>query len=332
MSNRLNMLAAAVLSSLLVACGGGGGGGGSDNPSPAPEPTPETPTGSSGDSGTRDSANYTGDQLAAFEAINAARAQAGLAPVKQNTKLDEAAAGHVNYVVLNEWGGHNQTEGKPGYTGEWPEDRAKNASYHGLGGVGEIIGLEGDAAAIAGALSTIYHRVPLLRAEIVDIGIGQGIFTDTRDTPPTQVPLTVINTGTTAPGKHIANATGYWVWPFDGATGLRVRYGETPNPAPDLPTLGYAISVAVNPGDVISAEAFGLNCAGQDLPARLITAANDINGMVKPDWVFLQPEVALPYDATCTAVFQGSSQKLGRFNKTWSFTTTQAPLPAVPAP
>src|SRR5690606_21453047 len=149
--------------------------------------------------------------------------------------------------------------------------------------VGEIVDAEHidtNPKPIGRFLSTIYHRAPLLSAESIDVGIAQETFPDTRLTPPVDYLVTVINYGLTAPGKHNTNTIGYWVWPFDGAKDLQVAYAANPSPAPDLNTLGYAISVTVNPDDKITADTFTVSCAGHDLPARIITAANDIHQMV----------------------------------------------------
>lgn len=319
MDGRLNLLAAAVLSAALAACGGGGGGGSSDN-SPAPTPPPETPKGSSGDSGTLDVAVYTGEKLAIFNAINEARAKVGLAPVKQNIKLDTAAQGHAGYIHLNGHSeGHFQTEGKPGYTGQGLAARIMSTSYF-APGVGEVIAL--DNTPVTSLLNTIYHRIPLISSDTIDIGVGVDTF-DIAETLITPNLVTVIDYGYVDVQNALLNEVGYWTWPVEGANDLPVSYRESPNPAPDLQTLGYAVSISVNPNDMISSEAFTLNCAGQDLPVRLITAMNDIHKIVMPNWIFLQPEIALPHDSICTASFQGNSQQLGRFNKTWSFTTAK---------
>lgn len=319
---KLHTLATLILTAALTACGGGGGGGDSSSaPTPTPAPTPEVPAGSTGDSGTLDSTTYTGDKLAYFNALNEARAKAGLAPVKQNTKLDEAAQGHAEYVHLNGFSEmHDQTEGKPGYTGQVPSTRAKNALYDAP--VGEVMLGAGRAVdyPIEAWLSSIYHRAGPLDAATADVGFARHTFTHPEMSGDFKV--TVLDYGVAT--KVVPNATGYWVWPYDGATDLQISYSEIPNPAPDLAELGYAISVTVNPGDAISAESFNLNCNGQDVPSRLITSANDINKLVTSDWVFLQPETALPHGATCTASFLGSSTKLGKFNKTWSFNTIAA--------
>lgn len=334
MKGHLNLLAIALVTTTLAACGGGASGG--DNASPPTPPTPpapDVPKGSSGDSGTLDTASYTGEKLAIFNTINEARAKAGLAPVKQNTKLDKAAQGHAGYIHLNGEGeSHYQTESKPGFTGVDHLARAKAALYSpvsttvGEGIIYRSVQATDPAGAVEGLLNTVYHRVELLSAASADVGIGI-------DTYEQRVPgyeswhgkATIINYGLISVARSLENESGYWVWPYDGAVKLAVAYGENPNPAPDLERLGYPLSLTVNANDTITADTFTVNCAGQDLPARIITTANDIHQMIDASWVFLQPEVALPYDATCVAAFAGSSEKLGHINHTWSFKTTQQP-------
>ncbi|MCB5362927.1 CAP domain-containing protein [Pusillimonas sp. CC-YST705] len=310
MSDSPYRFACVVLSSLLAACGGSG-----ENSRSAADEFPPPNANLPVDQPTEMPA-YTEEQATVLQAINHARTRTGLTPLQRNPQLDLAAQGHAHYVHLNgDAERHEQTPGKPGFTGARLLDRL---IHHPGPVLGEVMGFHREP--VQGLLSTIYHRIGLLSPGTTEVGIG--IATYFSDVISAQRPVTVINYA--QPANPKTHEAGFWVWPYDGASNLPVSYVEAPNPAPDLQTLGYAISVAVNPGQTISTQTFTLNCAGVDVPSRLITSQSDAHGIIPANWVFLQPIAALPYNATCSASFQGESPLMGRFHKTWGFATTQA--------
>lgn len=120
---------------LLAACGGGGGGstagggtggggggsgGGGGNPPPSTDLVTSVPD-----------PTYDSENLAVFRQLNLDRAGCGFGMVKQDTRLDAAAAGHANYIKqnLSYTSGHTQTPGNPGYTGTTPWDRISATGY-----------------------------------------------------------------------------------------------------------------------------------------------------------------------------------------------------------
>lgn len=316
----------AVSLTTLTACGGGGGGGDNNTGSNTGE-TPEKiiPRGSSGDSATLDQTTYTGEKLAAFNALNAARAAAGLPLAKQNTRLDQAAQAHADYMAKNKRGeGHNETEGVQGFTGKNPWDRANHVGYSNWQNVGEGMG-PGNAAeeAMIALIRVPYHRISAFHPGLTDIGYGITVHYEAGTTNVDSTSL-IVNYGYAPEPQPIT--AGYFVWPADQATDvLTIMGAEAPDPAPDLAfnMRGYPVSVTTDPGDKITIDVFKINCAGNDLTARIITADNDINKRLTSNWVFLLTETALPSNTTCSVTFQGSSPALGSFNKTWSFTTMQ---------
>lgn len=134
----VNFRGAVILSTaaLLSACGGGGSSAppattpflGPPGPIPsaaiyeaptvalvASVPTATYPTGS--------------EELAAFETLNAVRTACGFGQLAQNSKLDQAAVGHADWLVRNGYVGHYQDAKLPGFTGKTPADRGVSSGY-----------------------------------------------------------------------------------------------------------------------------------------------------------------------------------------------------------
>ncbi len=76
---------------------------------------------------------YTGEKLAAFNQLNADRAQCGFGQLQQNAKLDVAARGHADWLAANPFlaASHVQdpSTGKGVVTGVQPDDRLINSGY-----------------------------------------------------------------------------------------------------------------------------------------------------------------------------------------------------------
>jgi hypothetical protein len=72
---------------------------------------------------------YTGEELAAYNTLNTARTTCGFGYLQQNTKLDTAVAGHVNWLIKNNTYGHFETTGTAGFTGANPAARISASGY-----------------------------------------------------------------------------------------------------------------------------------------------------------------------------------------------------------
>lgn len=188
------------LASTMTACGGGGGGG-SPAPAPAPTPAPAPASGASGGSSTdavapapspgslapantgriRDAqgnivaSNYAAGSIraSAFSEINAIRTGCGFPALTQNSQLDTAAQGHVDYLVPNNRAGHFQTPGEPGFTGARLEDRVVAAGYRlSLAVENELGGRGTGAKQVRDFLSLPYHGLGQVNPQVVEYGIG----------------------------------------------------------------------------------------------------------------------------------------------------------------
>ncbi|MCB9880251.1 MAG: hypothetical protein H6834_00550 [Planctomycetes bacterium] len=107
-------------------------------------------------------------------------------PVFFEARLATAARAHARYAVEAKEYGHHETSGRPGFTGEWPHDRARATGYAGdvaecsiaRGGhpLETIAGYVVDAAVPGtgthGMQEGRGHRVCLLKSSWRDVGVG----------------------------------------------------------------------------------------------------------------------------------------------------------------
>lgn len=130
---------------------------------------------SGGDYGS--TANLSSDQAEVLGILNHLRFNAGLQASAPASKLMDAASAHSNYLSLNlDNFGHGEIQGRPGFTGVTPGDRAKAFGID--GNVGEAaVGLAfgySPASKIWSLVSAPYHGLQLVMSPYRKIGIGNG--------------------------------------------------------------------------------------------------------------------------------------------------------------
>ncbi len=124
-----------LITSILSACGGGG----STSPVAAPSPAVIVPvvvataTPSTALQTSVKAASYAAGspEQVAFDRLNVERSQCGFGLLEQNTKLDQAAKAHVEYIKATGVYGHFEDKALNAalYTGVRPEDRILAAGY-----------------------------------------------------------------------------------------------------------------------------------------------------------------------------------------------------------
>jgi uncharacterized protein YkwD len=347
MTKSLRALSSIAILSALAACGGGGGSASSSTGStPAPvvtPPSPDTPTPTTPvvSGPTRESyalvttspvSNYTGDVLAMYQSVNAARIGAGAGALTQNAKLDAAAAAHLNYIKLNYPGTtHSEVEGQPGYTGKWPSDRASAVGYTGF--VSEDISYASGTTPTECTdrlLNSVYHQGDLLHS-YRDVGLAYGEVA-------TGIYGCVLDLGIKLGDyEQLQDAGVVKGYPFAGQTGVATTFtpsGEVPNPMPDVTgDVGAPIMAAIRGYGYSDFTPFTVSkftlkdAAGNVVPARIIasrTTGPDVTpdpvSMLYAGEVYLVPLAPLAATTTYTVDFAGANGST-TYAKTWSFTT-----------
>lgn len=288
------------------------------------------------------------DQVAALERANWYRDAAGMPPLRAPLALNLAAQAHADYSVLNRnEDGHGEVEGKPGFVGQWPSERAAYFGYS--GGVGEDMHFIADPiGAIDGFMATVYHRNLIMGYGFTHMGYGMGKSgghnADVLDMS------AYWGRGYTVPTRTILTypASGQRDVPHDWGG------GESPDPLPGKPKpVGYPVSLYIvqasteGAGQPSQASLSSLrfpelapqlqrsavwqvrlaelrNAQGQLVPCYLIEQNTDAPRLLGPDVVFLIAERPLAFSATYTAYMAGTDSGGAPFDHTWSFTTCAA--------
>jgi hypothetical protein len=268
----------------------------------------------------------TAEQRAALERMNAYRQLAGVAPLALHPALERAAVNHATYYMLNAsdpalrgLGLHEETPGRPGYTGADMEDRIKNAGYTGTWN--ESMALLGDpVGAVDAFMATVNHRLPILDPMYTDTGYGGG-----------HEGRTVVDVFTYG-GPFSHPPAPQWVaWPPDGYTGAPTTYdgNEAPTAFPDA---GYPVGGAITlkytgAGTLALGEAHVTDPAGRDLPVITRVSYNFItrNTAVVATQQPLAPNTR--YSVRLSGTIDGQP-----WNRAWSFTTGASADGSLPTP
>jgi hypothetical protein len=267
--------------------------------------------------------------------INTYRSWLGIPPLTIDPALQRAAEAHVEYYRLNfgdpslaGMGLHYETPGRPGYTGDSFQDRARAAGY--TGSVNENAGVSGSMVwSTKWFMATVGHRLTLLDPRYSHIGlaaIDEG-----------NIKFEIIDLGTP---KWVEVATPDWsAWPPQGTTGVDLRFdGEAPNPFPSARyPIGYPISLKYfGPGDLTFSSAT-ISTGGQ-----LVDSFAEIGtGWLSRQTVLLCATAPLQMDTTYDVRIEGTANGQP-YVKQWGFRTTNgddelahngetvAPPPAAP--
>ena len=118
-------------------------------------------------------------QSTALNQVNRFRALAGLQPVRTSAIIQHSALAHAFYTLFNgaspqvrDLGIHKESSGTPGFTGVNVLNRAEHAGYA-AHSMAEVITHRQDAtAAVTDWIDSVFHRIPLLRADLLELGYG----------------------------------------------------------------------------------------------------------------------------------------------------------------
>ncbi|WP_229419011.1 CAP domain-containing protein [Pseudoduganella flava] len=306
------ILAALLAAAALSACGGGGGEAANTGITPvtptSPTPVPGSPT-------------ATGDTAAdGFAWFNYRRNQVGLSSLTRNAQIDTAAAGHSNYLRLNNTVSHDQASGNPGFTGTTLANRFAAAGYNLVQpyAYGEVISAAGDRSGFFHAeelIAAIYHRFVIFEPVFREMGVGASTG----------------NNNYTYFTTDFATRSGYGaglgrgnvvVYPANNQTAVPVNFmsdSESPDPVPNLNEVGYPISVHADISATVTVTSFTVRPrGGANLPVRLLARAVDPE--TPQSAAAIVPLTKLAAGTTYDVSFSGTADSVA-VTRNWSFTT-----------
>jgi len=261
------------------------------------------------------------EQLAAFNYLNGIRGRCGFGLLKQDTRLDQAAEDHANYMALNfpqlQAISHTQVPGRPGFTGVTTNDRAAARGYNGSVAEGVLFGgtTVSMQVATANLVVSTYHATAALGA-LADVGFGTrvqgGAFF--------AVKFGVLQAAQQQrlAGDAVALA------PCDGeADWLRIHGPESPNPMPGVQvgTYGAPLVVAVRDDQKLTIDQWTITpVGGAPLATTLRIQGQDPNNGVPPHMAVLIPNAVLAPSTTYSVLLRGKNSGIP-FERRYSFTT-----------
>lgn len=309
-------LPALMLAALLAACGGGGGGDSATPVVPPPIAPPIVPPVSPPGAPVA-----TGDTaLDGFNWFNYRRTGIGLSALVRNARLDTAAAGHSNYLRLNNTVSHDQVAGSPGFTGASLENRLTAAGYT-LSrpyAYGEVISAAGDRSGFYHAeelITAIYHRFVILEPVFKEMGTGAS----TNSSNYTYFTADFAASGGYGPGLGRGRIATY---PADGQVMVPATFlsdTETPDPVPNQNAVGYPVSVHADISSNIVVTSFTIRPRnGAALTTRLLSSATDTH--TSSHVAAIVPLTTLSANTAYDVSFTGTVDGVA-VSRNWSFTT-----------
>lgn len=187
----------------------------------------------------------TGAQASAFQQVNAARSQCGFGALSQAAELDTSASAHASYMAQNGSYGHDEVQGKPGFTGVQFSDRETAAGYR-WAFAGEVLAQvntnQTGADAVRALLAVPYHAA-LMLDQFRDVGFGWSTVSG--------FPTLTADFGTRS-GQSGFIPAGVVTYPCNGVSdAVAVATGESPSPFPSNPSAQWGQTITVRgPSDL----------------------------------------------------------------------------------
>jgi uncharacterized protein YkwD len=210
--------------------------------------------------------------VTAISYFNARRAEVGLPAIAVDPGIAQAAADHARYLDLNHVGTHDETQGKPGFTGVDIMTRVKlHTSANGVSEVLAVFNSARDTDTPATIFDSPYHRGAVFydwahAGEASLVGSSVVTVVDFADTA-----LTLTDTELVA-------------WPYDGQRDAPTSWVDNEQPDPmgadgryRGQTLGYPLTLSGGPNAHIVLQSFELRDQhGRKVPCVIapLTAAD----------------------------------------------------------
>jgi uncharacterized protein YkwD/Tfp pilus assembly protein PilF len=256
-------------------------------------------------------------QAAALATVNSYRKIAGLPPVVGNATISRSALAHSFYTFFNgarsdirDLGIHREAKDAQGYIGDNVLTRAQHFGYP-TRPMTEIITHRADAgAAVSDWIDSVYHRIPLLRRDLLELGYGDAYL------GPLTVQVMDMAYTDSAGGKVV-------LYPTANQSDVPISFNgnEVPDPAPNAEyPIGYPVTATFPRNATVSISGFHFrDSSGLDLPGYQLPPSNETEN----SFAFLANSPLKP-GTTYTAELSGSVNGAA-FRELWRFTTRAAP-------
>jgi tetratricopeptide (TPR) repeat protein len=259
-------------------------------------------------------------QTIALATVNQYRRLAGLTPVTVSSTIHQSALSHAFYTLFNgaspnirDLGIHKEDTSGQGYTGDNVLSRAQHFGYpqHSMAEV--ITHRSNPAGAVADWIDSVYHRIPILRADLLELGYGDAYL------GPQTVQVMDMSYRETATGRVI-------VYPAANQVNVPVAFNgnEIPDPAPKANyPIGYPITATFDRNARVTIGAFRLHDpSGADLAGVSLQPSSETeNSFAFLANAPLQPGTRYTVDLSYT--LNGAAG-----HKTWQFTTAAGAAPS----
>ncbi|TMD42703.1 MAG: hypothetical protein E6I88_03915 [Chloroflexi bacterium] len=263
-------------------------------------------------------------QTAALAAVNRYRKLAGLGPVATSSVIEQSALAHAFYTFFNgaspkirDLGIHQEDSSGLGYTGDNVLARAQHFGYP-QRSMAEVITHRSDpAGAVSDWIDSVYHRIPILRADLLELGYGDAYL------GPLTVQVMDMSYSETTTGRVIL---------YPAANQVNVPAAFNGNEIPDpvskagssisYPT-GYPVTATFDRNARVTIQAFHfLDASGKELPGVTLQPSSETeNSFVYLANLPLQPGTTYSCDLTYT--LNGVAG-----HKVWHFTTASGAAPS----
>ncbi len=261
----------------------------------------------------------TAAATAAKATVNRYRRLAGLGPVASSMVIHQSALAHAFYTFFNgalasirDLGIHKEDASGQGYVGDNVLTRAQHFGYP-QRSMAEVITHRADpAAAVSDWIDSVYHRFPLLRADLLELGYGDAYL------GPMTVQVMDTSYRETTTGRVI-------LYPADNQVNVPTAFNgnEIPDPAPNAAyPIGYPVSATFDRNAKVTITGFHLrHPSGTDLPGISLQPT----GETENSFAFLANtplQAGTTYSAELTYTLNGVAG-----HKLWHFSTAAGPSP-----
>lgn len=256
----------------------------------------------------------------ALATVNQYRRIAGLTPVTISSTIHQSALAHAFYTFFNgaspsirDLGIHREDSSGQGYTGDNVLSRAQHFGYP-QRSMAEVITHRSDPpGAVTDWIDSVYHRIPILRADLLELGYGDAYL------GPMTVQVMDLSYREASTGRVI-------VYPASNQVNVPIAFNgnEIPDPAPNASyPIGYPITATFDRNARVSIGAFHLrDPSGTELAGITLQPSSETeNSFAFLANTPLQP--ATRYTADLTYTLNGIAG-----HKIWQFTTAAGAAPS----